>query len=126
MDGFLVKRPGFLTTVQDKGRFGYQWSGLSPAGAMDLHSMRLANLLVGNDMDEAALEITIIGPTLEFHANAVIALLELTSHPFWMAFRFLLIRPYRCAAAPSFPLAPAGAAAAVIWPLQADWIFHSF
>lgn len=40
MDGFLVKRPGFLTTVQDKGRFGYQWSGLSPAGAMDLHSMR--------------------------------------------------------------------------------------
>ena len=74
MDGFLVKRPGFLTTVQDKGRFGYQWSGLSPAGAMDLHSMRLANLLVGNDMDEAALEITIIGPTLEFHANAVIAI----------------------------------------------------
>ena len=74
MDGFLVKRPGFLTTVQDKGRFGYQWSGLSPAGAMDLHSMRLANLLVGNEMDEAALEITIIGPTLEFHTDTVIAI----------------------------------------------------
>ena len=42
--GIQVLQPGLLTTVQDQGRFGHQRIGMSPAGAMDLHSMRLANL----------------------------------------------------------------------------------
>ena len=46
--GLKVISPGPLTSVQDEGRFGHQRIGMSPAGAMDLHSMRLANLLVGN------------------------------------------------------------------------------
>lgn len=74
MDGIIVRKPGFLTTVQDKGRFNRQWSGLSPAGAMDLHSMRIANILISNDMDEAVLEITVTGPELEFTSNQVISI----------------------------------------------------
>lgn len=66
--------PGIQTTVQDAGRFGYQWSGISPAGAMDLYSLRLANILVGNEMDEAGLEITVVGPQLVFDCAEVIAI----------------------------------------------------
>jgi peptide/nickel transport system substrate-binding protein len=41
--------PGMLTTVQDGGRWGYQGKGMPVAGAMDLQSFRLGNILVGND-----------------------------------------------------------------------------
>ncbi len=48
-----VAKPGFFTTVQDLGRYGYTHLGISPAGAADPLSFRIANLLVGND-DECA------------------------------------------------------------------------
>jgi antagonist of KipI len=41
---------------------------------MDDVALRLANALVGNSVDAAALEITMIGPRLQFEANAIIAL----------------------------------------------------
>ena len=61
-----VIKSGMLTTVQDRGRWGYQAMGVPVAGAMDMYSHRLANALVGNDADAAALEITLTGPELEF------------------------------------------------------------
>lgn len=61
----LVIRPGMLTTIQDLGRWGYQHSGVPVAGPMDSYSHRLANQLLGNATDAAALEITLIGPELE-------------------------------------------------------------
>lgn len=61
----LVLRPGMLTTVQDLGRWGYQDRGVPVAGPMDSYSHRLANAIVGNRRDAAALEITLIGPELE-------------------------------------------------------------
>jgi biotin-dependent carboxylase-like uncharacterized protein len=60
-----VVRGGMLTTVQDLGRWGYQASGVPVAGPMDAYSHRLANRLVGNDPNAAALEITLVGPELE-------------------------------------------------------------
>jgi antagonist of KipI len=68
-----VVRPGLLTTVQDLGRWGYQAAGVPVAGPMDSFSHRLANLLVGNGRDAATLEITLIGPELEFDAAAMVA-----------------------------------------------------
>lgn len=62
---FIVRRPGLLTTVQDLGRWGYQARGVPVAGPMDAYSHRLANCLVGNPEDAAALELTLLGPTLE-------------------------------------------------------------
>ncbi|MDQ7863386.1 hypothetical protein RCO48_27200 [Peribacillus frigoritolerans] len=35
------------------------------SGAMDAHSLRIANMLVGNEEGEAALEITLMGPTIK-------------------------------------------------------------
>lgn len=52
-----VLDPGFLTTIQDAGRWGHQASGVPVSGAMDLPALRAANELVGNPLDEAALEI---------------------------------------------------------------------
>ena len=70
---FQVVRPGLQTTVQDRGRWGFQASGVPVAGPMDWFSHRLANLLVGNADDAATLEITLIGPELEFEVAAMIA-----------------------------------------------------
>jgi antagonist of KipI len=69
-----VIKPGLLTTVQDLGRHGYTHFGVSPAGAADHVSFQIANLLVGNDANAAALEITLLGPTLEFEVSATIAI----------------------------------------------------
>ena len=69
-----VIRPGLLTTVQDLGRWGYQAAGVPVAGPMDTFSHRLANLLVGNPRDAATLEITLIGPELEFDVPTMVAI----------------------------------------------------
>jgi len=69
-----VIKPGMLSSVQDTGRRGYADLGLGRAGAMDEPALRLAQALVGNHGDEAALEITLAGPTLRFRHDAVIAL----------------------------------------------------
>lgn len=69
----LVVRPGMLTTVQDAGRWGWQSLGVPVAGPMDWYSFRLANRLVGNRPDAAALEVTAIGPELLFERPAGIA-----------------------------------------------------
>ncbi|WP_159886437.1 5-oxoprolinase subunit C family protein [Paenibacillus puerhi] len=68
-----VMRPGMLTTVQDLGRTGKQRYGVVVGGAMDPVSLRIANLLVGNEEGEAALEITVIGPTLAVRDDLVLA-----------------------------------------------------
>ena len=73
MTSFTVLRPGLLTTVQDLGRWGYQDRGVPVAGPMDPFSHRLANRLVGNDDDAAALEITLVGPELRASGEAVCA-----------------------------------------------------
>lgn len=59
--GLLVEKPGPLTTVQDLGRPGMARLGVSPSGAVDRRSFRLANRLVGNDEGAAGLEVTLGG-----------------------------------------------------------------
>ncbi|HEY3382439.1 MAG TPA: biotin-dependent carboxyltransferase family protein [Vicinamibacterales bacterium] len=65
---------GMLTTVQDLGRYGYQRYGVPTSGAVDRFALRAANRLVGNSDDTAALEMTLVGPRIEFLAPATIAL----------------------------------------------------
>jgi len=74
MDTFLVLTPGPYTTVQDKGRIGFQNMGIPLSGALDAFSYRIANLLVGNPEGSAALEITILGPQLAVIKEADVAL----------------------------------------------------
>jgi allophanate hydrolase len=60
-----IHRPGPLTTVQDRGRFGLQALGIPTAGAADAFSFRLGNRLLGNPDGAAALEYWIMGPEIE-------------------------------------------------------------
>lgn len=72
---FRVLNAGTQTTVQDfPGRQGYWHIGVPPSGPMDSLSFRLANRLLGNAPDAAALEMTLSGPTLHFESDTVIAL----------------------------------------------------
>lgn len=65
---------GLQTTVQDLGRPSHQHQGIPGGGAMDRMAMRVGNLLVGNDANAAALETTLIGPSLLFTEETLIAL----------------------------------------------------
>jgi antagonist of KipI len=69
-----VIAPGFLTTVQDLGRFGYAHFGISASGAADPLALRAGNLLVGNAENAPALEMTLTGGEFAFEGPAVIAL----------------------------------------------------
>ena len=72
--GIRVLKAGMLTTVQDLGRNGYQSQGFSVAGVMDVRSFKIANLLLDNPENEAVLEFTLIGPTLQFTSDTIIAI----------------------------------------------------
>ena len=73
MSGVWVVKAGMLTTIQDAGRWGFQSGGVPVAGPMDPVSHRLATALVGNERESAALEITLLGPELEFEDERLVA-----------------------------------------------------
>ena len=66
MGKVTVLRAGPLTTVQDLGRQGQRALGVSAGGALDLEAARLANLLVGNPIESALLEVALGGVRLRF------------------------------------------------------------
>ena len=89
-----VIRPGACTTIQDLGRIGYQKFGIPVAGVMDEFAASVANFLVGNERNEAVLEITYLGPTLAFQEEMLIGIagadvspkLNGTPVPVWESF----------------------------------------
>ncbi|CAO1625526.1 unnamed protein product [Sympodiomycopsis kandeliae] len=71
---FEVLEAGLSTSVQDFPARRNVLKGIPEAGPLDSFSFRIANLLVGNEQGVEGLEITMTGPTLKFHAPAVVAL----------------------------------------------------
>lgn len=67
-----VLETGPLTTVQDSGRPGQAALGVGRSGACDLASYRLANRLVGNAPNAAALEVTYGGLRLRADGDVVV------------------------------------------------------
>ncbi|STG53748.1 putative allophanate hydrolase subunit 2 [Escherichia coli] len=47
----------------------FRQSGISHCGALDMPALRIANLLVGNDANAPALEITLGQLTVEFETD---------------------------------------------------------
>ena len=65
-----VLSAGTQTSVQDyPGRLGYWAVGVPPSGPMDDRALRLGNRLLGNAEGDAALEITLNGPSLKFNTE---------------------------------------------------------
>ncbi len=74
MNTIKILNPGLFTTIQDKGRWGYQKFGMSVAGVMDDFATRVANMLVGNDEYDAVLETTLLGVEIVFNCDEVISI----------------------------------------------------
>lgn len=74
MKALRVVKPGLFTTIQDLGRYGYLRYGVPACGAMDTFSLVAANLLVGNESNDACLETTLIGPELQALTRIQIAI----------------------------------------------------
>ena len=86
-----VLKPGLLTTIQDLGRGGFQQFGVSVSGSIDPLAHKVANLLAGNDIDSALIEITLTGPHLRFHGHTLLSIcgadfsptINGVQHPLW-------------------------------------------
>ncbi|MFL2628865.1 MAG: biotin-dependent carboxyltransferase family protein [Candidatus Marisimplicoccus sp.] len=76
-----VIKEGLFSTIQDTGRFGFKNIGVPVSGAMDQSSAKLANLLLGNDESSAVLEMTLVGPTLEFMNDTYISITGADMNP---------------------------------------------
>lgn len=65
-----IMTPGTMTSIQDyPGRIGYWDVGVPPSGPMDHVSFRLANRAVGNPVGTPAIEMTLTGAVVKFHAH---------------------------------------------------------
>lgn len=69
-----VIKPGFYTTIQDLGRFGYREFGVPTSGVMDVLSAKFANTIIGNSENDAVFEITLTGPKLKFNIDTHICI----------------------------------------------------
>jgi len=68
-----VLHSGFYTSIQDLGRKDYQHLGVPISGAMDLEAAKLANAILDNNEHCAVLEMTMVGPKLEFTCNSTVS-----------------------------------------------------
>ncbi|ANZ37366.1 allophanate hydrolase [Lentzea guizhouensis] len=68
-----ILRTGPQALVQDLGRPGHAHLGVPPSGAVDPHSLTLANRLVGNDETAAGLELLLGGLELAAETSCTVA-----------------------------------------------------
>jgi biotin-dependent carboxylase-like uncharacterized protein len=74
MSRIRIITPGMLSTIQDRGRIGYQQYGIPVSGASDRYSLQLANILVGNNRYEGCIEMTMKGAAIVFLSKSTIAI----------------------------------------------------
>jgi antagonist of KipI len=75
-----VLEAGLHTLVVDQGRPSYRSLGVPVGGAADRAALAIANALVGNPPDAAALEFCLAGPTLEAQAELACAIFGAPFH----------------------------------------------
>lgn len=69
-----IEKPGILTTIQDLGRTRYRRFGINPGGVMDRTAARSINILLGNDENEAVLEMHFPAAQIQFGSDVIFAL----------------------------------------------------
>ena len=92
--GARVLNKGLLSLVQGGPRIGFQQYGVPVSGAMDDYSLRIANVLVGNDEYESCIESLIIGPAIEFDEKSIIAITGGDLGPMLNGIRIDMYRSY--------------------------------
>ena len=61
-----IRQPGPYSTIQDRGRFGYQHLGVPTGGALDREALAIGNALLGNDAHINGIEICFGGFSVQF------------------------------------------------------------
>lgn len=74
LDVLEVLDGGLLATIQDGGRTGFEPDGVPRSGAADGIGLAVANALLGNALDAAAIEATLLGPRLRALVDVDVAL----------------------------------------------------
>ena len=74
MTKLIVKQPGLLTLIQDRGRYGAHNLGLTNGGPLDPLAFDWANRLLANDINASCLEISFGGLALESNVDSHIAI----------------------------------------------------
>ena len=62
---FTVERPGIHTTFQDSGYEYLQHFGITTGGVVDNNLFKIANKLLGNNLNETIIEFAYQGPLLK-------------------------------------------------------------
>jgi antagonist of KipI len=62
-----IIKAGVLDTIQDPGRYGFQYLGINPGGTMDRFAAQVVNMLTGNDSSEPVVELHF--PSSIFYLN---------------------------------------------------------
>jgi len=65
VSGFIVKQPGLLSLLHDRGRYGAHKLGLTTGGPLDFVAFDWANRLLANDANATCLEVGFGGLALE-------------------------------------------------------------
>ena len=91
-----VNAPGMYTTIQDKGRVGFQQYGMPVAGPMDSESYLLGQALVGNVETAGALECTLLPPTLTVKGTCIVAFTGADMEPTINSVRVPRYIPFVC------------------------------
>jgi len=68
-----IIKAGVLDTIQDLGRYGFQYLGINPGGAMDRFAAQVVNMLTGNDNSEPVIELHFPSSIFLFEQEAMIA-----------------------------------------------------
>ncbi|MDT0293805.1 biotin-dependent carboxyltransferase family protein [Mesonia ostreae] len=89
-----VIKEGLLSSVQDLGRFGFAGWGVPQSGVMDRYSAKMANLLVGNEEFEAVMELTLLGPILEFQEEVLIVVVGIEAQATLNGQKIELLKPF--------------------------------
>ncbi|GAJ23235.1 unnamed protein product, partial [marine sediment metagenome] len=63
------------------GRIGYLDLGISRSGAMDHFAARAANLIVGNNLNEALIEVICAGFSVQFETDTVVSITGTNLNP---------------------------------------------
>lgn len=70
----VVIKQGIADSIQDTGRYGWQYLGINPDGAMDKTAAAVANILVNNSLECPVIEMSFPAPVLLFEQQALVAL----------------------------------------------------
>jgi len=69
-----IIKQGIADSIQDAGRFGYQHLGINPNGVMDSIAAQTANILVGNIIHDAVIELHFPASAFLFQQQSIIAI----------------------------------------------------